>query len=220
SAPSRAPAPSAPPVYPSAPASALADSPPSHWTTTAPATAHRGGAEGAEVFGFCKESFLRVLRGSAVRFGFASSFFLLLRRAGVLQSVLVVPDLVRPVLAVERPVLVSGSRHGRPEQGLRIELTANVEIRLQHFLLALRRLEADDFLVAVEHFDQVRHVRQSTLDELAGDLRHQRLLLADQVEKVDTQRAFGQFGIALHARRLLIEPPDVPDHRFDPFILF
>ena len=98
-------------------------------------------------------------------------------------------------------------------------MTANVEIRLQHFLLALRGLEADDFLVAVEHFDQVRHVRQSTLDELAGDLRHQRLLLADQVEKVDTQRAFGQFGIALHARRLLIEPPDVPDHRFDSFIL-
>src|SRR5258708_2837940 len=105
--------------------------------------------------------------------------FLLLWRAGVFQGVRVVADLVGPVLAVERPVLVPRGRHAGPVERLLGEVRADVEAGLQHLLLALGGLEPDDLLVSVEHLDEVGHVCEPSFDELARHLRHQGLLLGD-----------------------------------------
>src|SRR5205823_8780970 len=71
-------------------------------------------------------------------------------RTSVLDRGLVVADLVRPVLAIERPVLVSRRRLLRPEESLGGEDLLRVHVALEEPLLALRRLEGDDVLLAFE----------------------------------------------------------------------
>ena len=89
-----------------------------------------------------------------------------LRWAGVLDRVAVVADLVRPILAVELPVLLAFAGQLGPAQGLGGEPGTGIEILLDEFLLTLRGLEVDDLVLAVERVDDADELGQTCSDAL------------------------------------------------------